>query len=106
MTPRVVARIAKLRAERAVLLGYPNHAAYQLDDQTIGSVAAVNKLLADSAAPAVANARKEGRRHAGHHRPGKRRLPAGCLGLGFILRESPAGSLRFRRVRNSNRISS
>ena len=56
----VVSRIAKLRAERAVLLGYANHAAYQLDDQTIGSVAAVNKLLADSAAPAVANARKEG----------------------------------------------
>ena len=59
-TRAVVARIAKLRAERAVLLGYPNHAAYQLEDQTIGSVAAVNKLLADSAAPAVANARKEG----------------------------------------------
>ncbi len=56
----VVARIARLRAERAVLLGYPNHAAYQLDDQTIGSVAAVNKLLADAAGPAVANARKEG----------------------------------------------
>ena len=58
-TRAVVSRIAKLRAEQAVLLGYPNHAAYQLDDQTIGSVAAVNKLLADSAAPAVANARKE-----------------------------------------------
>ncbi len=58
-TRAVVSRIARLRAERAVLLGYPNHAAYQLEDQTIGSVAAVNKLLADSAAPAVANARQE-----------------------------------------------
>ncbi len=55
-----ITRIAKLRAERANLLGYPNHAAYQLDEQTIGSVGAVNKLLADSAAPAVANAKKEG----------------------------------------------
>ena len=55
-----IARIAELRAERAVLLGYPNHAAYQLDDQTIGSVGAVNKLLADSAGPAVVNAKKEG----------------------------------------------
>ncbi len=54
-----VSKIAKLRAEQAVLLGYPNHAAYQLEEQTIGSVAAVNKLLADSAAPAVANAKKE-----------------------------------------------
>ena len=58
-TRAVVARIARLRAEHAVLLGYPNHAAYQLEEQTIGSVDAVNKLLADSAAPAVANARKE-----------------------------------------------
>ena len=55
----VIARMVKLRAERAVLLGYPNHAAYQLEDQTIGSVDAVNKLLAESAAPAVANARRE-----------------------------------------------
>ncbi len=54
-----VSKIAKLRAEQAVLLGYPNHAAYQLEEQTIGSVAAVNKLLADSATPAVANAKKE-----------------------------------------------
>ena len=34
----VVARIAKLRAERAVLLGFANHAAYQLDDQTIAAL--------------------------------------------------------------------
>ena len=59
-TRATVDRTVKLRAERAVLLGYPNHAAYELADQTIGSVAAVNKLLADSAAPAVANAKKEG----------------------------------------------
>ncbi|MBI2510784.1 MAG: M3 family metallopeptidase [Opitutae bacterium] len=54
-----VARIAKLRAERANLLGYPTHAAFQLDEQTAGSVDVVNKLLAQLAGPAVANARKE-----------------------------------------------
>jgi len=54
-----VARAARLRAERAALLGYPDHAAYQLEEQTAGSVAIVNKLLADLAAPAVANARRE-----------------------------------------------
>ncbi len=59
-TTGVVARIARLRAEHAVLLGYANHAAYQLDDQTAGSVETVNKLLADLAPPAVANARREG----------------------------------------------
>lgn len=55
----VVARLARLRAERAALLGHPTHAAYQIDDQTARTVATVNKLLADLAAPAVANARRE-----------------------------------------------
>jgi len=54
-----VVRIAQLRAERANLLGYPTHAAYSLEEQTAGSVATVNKLLAQLAPPAVANARKE-----------------------------------------------
>ena len=55
----VVTKIALLRAQRANLLGYPNHAAYQLEEQTAGDLPTVNKLLADLAAPAVANARKE-----------------------------------------------
>ncbi len=55
----IVANIAKLRAERAVLLGYPNHAALQLEEQTAGSVDTVNKLLAQLAPAAVANARRE-----------------------------------------------
>ncbi len=55
----VVARIARLRAERAALLGYASHAAYQLDEQTAGSVDTVNQLLAQLAPPAVANARRE-----------------------------------------------
>ena len=55
----VVLKIARLRAERAQLLGYANHAAYQLEDQTAGNVETVNKMLADVTPPAVANARKE-----------------------------------------------
>ncbi|MET0855418.1 MAG: M3 family metallopeptidase, partial [Telluria sp.] len=55
----VVTRLAKLRAERAVLLGYPNYAAYSLEDQTAKTTGAVNKLLAELAKPAVTNARKE-----------------------------------------------
>lgn len=53
------ARLARLRAERAQLLGYPNHAAFQLVEQTAATVPTVNKLLADLATPAVANARQE-----------------------------------------------
>ena len=55
----VVLKLAKLRAERAVLLGYPNHAAYNLADQTAKNTGAVNQLLAEFAKPAVNNARKE-----------------------------------------------
>ena len=57
---KVVSRIARLRAERATLLGYANHAAYQLEDQTAHDVPTVNKLLSDLAPAAVANAKREG----------------------------------------------
>jgi peptidyl-dipeptidase Dcp len=55
----VVLKIAKLRAERAALLGYPNYAAYNLEDQTAKTTTAVNSLLAEFAKPAVNNAKKE-----------------------------------------------
>jgi peptidyl-dipeptidase Dcp len=55
----VVARVAALRAERAALLGYPNHAAYVLENATAGTPEAVNQMLAGLAPAAVANARKE-----------------------------------------------
>ena len=55
----VVATLARKRAERAALLGYPNHAAFQLAEQTVGSVDVMNKMLAQMAVPSVANARKE-----------------------------------------------
>ncbi|WP_428312458.1 M3 family metallopeptidase [Hydrocarboniphaga sp.] len=55
----VVAEIVRVRAERAKLLGYPSHAAYQLEDSTAKTTDAVNKLLAQLAPPAVANAKRE-----------------------------------------------
>ncbi|MCC2954758.1 M3 family metallopeptidase [Massilia sp. IC2-477] len=55
----IVLQLAKLRAERAELLGYSSHAAYSLEDQTAKDTTAVNKLLSDLAAPAVRNAKKE-----------------------------------------------
>ncbi|WP_317201960.1 M3 family metallopeptidase [Janthinobacterium sp.] len=56
---KVFLNLMRLRAERAQLLGYANHAAYQLEDETAKTPAAVNKLLADLAPAGVANARKE-----------------------------------------------
>jgi peptidyl-dipeptidase Dcp len=58
-TRDVVLRTVKLRAERAALLGYASHAAYQLEDQTAKNVETVNKLLTQLAPPSVANARRE-----------------------------------------------
>ncbi len=58
-TRAIVAKVAKLRAERAALLGYENHAAYTLEDETAKTVKAVNDRLAQLAPPAVANAKKE-----------------------------------------------
>jgi len=56
---QLVLQIVKARAEKAALLGYPNFAAYSLEDQTAHDTTAVNKLLTDLAAPAVNNAKKE-----------------------------------------------
>jgi len=56
----VVARLLRLRAERARLLGYDSYAAYVLEDQSALTPQAVNRRLAELAPPAVANARREG----------------------------------------------
>jgi peptidyl-dipeptidase Dcp len=58
-TRDLVLKLVKLRAERASLLGYPNYAAYSQELETAKNPAAVNKLLAELAKPAVGNARKE-----------------------------------------------
>ena len=55
----IISRIMKLRAERANLLGYPNHAAYVLADETAKTPQAVNDMLGKLAPAAVANAKRE-----------------------------------------------
>ncbi|OIV35737.1 hypothetical protein BIV57_19870 [Mangrovactinospora gilvigrisea] len=54
-----IRRLAVLRAERAALLGYPSHAAYEVADQTARTADAVESMLARLVPPAVANARRE-----------------------------------------------
>jgi peptidyl-dipeptidase Dcp len=58
-TTKALADIVKLRAERAKLLGYPNHAAYVLEDETALTADAVNNMLRQLAPAAVANAKRE-----------------------------------------------
>ncbi|HET6436208.1 MAG TPA: M3 family metallopeptidase, partial [Xanthomonadaceae bacterium] len=55
----IVAKVAKLRAEKARLLGYPTYAAYGLEDQTAKTPEAVNDMLGKLAPAAVANAKRE-----------------------------------------------
>ena len=55
----ILANVIKLRAEKAQLMGYDNHAAYSLENQTAQTPKAVNERLSSLAPKAVANAIKE-----------------------------------------------
>jgi len=55
----ILTAVLKIRAERAQLLGFENHAAYSLSNQTAQTTQAVNERLATITPPAVANARQE-----------------------------------------------
>ncbi|NEK57795.1 M3 family metallopeptidase [Geodermatophilus sabuli] len=55
----VAVRIARVRAERARLLGFATHADLVLADQTAGSTAAVDAMLGSMVGPSLANARAE-----------------------------------------------
>jgi peptidyl-dipeptidase Dcp len=56
---KIAAEIASLRAEKAGLLGYKNHAAYILDETMAKTPEAVNKFLAELWTPAIKVARDE-----------------------------------------------
>lgn len=56
---QILSDVLRLRAERALLLGYASHADFTLEDTTAGLVASVNQRLAELAPAAVANARIE-----------------------------------------------
>ncbi len=55
----LIAEIVRLRAERAALLGYPSHAAYQLEDESAGSPDAVADMIGQVAPAALARAKEE-----------------------------------------------
>jgi peptidyl-dipeptidase Dcp len=55
----IIAQLVKLRAERARLLGYPDHAAYVLEDESAGNPAAVGDMIRQVAPAALKRAREE-----------------------------------------------
>jgi peptidyl-dipeptidase Dcp len=60
-TREVISRLAQLRARRAQLLGYPNHAAWRLGDQMAKTPEAVLKFMDALVPGATAKAAKEGK---------------------------------------------
>lgn len=55
----VIAKIAKLRADKAALLGYADYASYSISDGMAATPAAVNKMLSSLVPAALNNAKKE-----------------------------------------------
>lgn len=55
----LVTQMVRLRAERARLLGYPNHAAYVLEDESAGNPTAVADMIRQVAPAALKRAREE-----------------------------------------------
>ena len=58
-TRDLVTRISRLRAERAALLGFKDHAAYIADDQTAGTTKAVLDMLGEMVDPEMRNLETE-----------------------------------------------
>ena len=61
-TRDIIRRLAQLRAERARLLGFPNYAAFSLDNQVARTPENATRLLTQIALPATARARAEAAR--------------------------------------------
>ncbi len=58
-TRATIIRIAELRAEKAQLLGFPNYAAWSLQDQMAKTPETVEAFLSKLVPPAIANAKQE-----------------------------------------------
>ncbi len=61
-TKAIVVRLARLRSQRAKLLGYPDYATFVLDDQMARTPATAEKLMTDMVPAATAKARGEAAR--------------------------------------------
>src|SRR6202012_4242629 len=59
-TRPTIARIAQIRAQKAKLLGFPNYAAWNLQDQMAQTPEAVDKFFAKLVPASVARAKKKG----------------------------------------------
>jgi peptidyl-dipeptidase Dcp len=94
-----VARVVALRQERAALLGYPNFAAYVLEDQTAKTPATVNKLLRQLARRGGLGPREAADLQQLIDAEQAAKQPSfGCSpGTGLLRRQGARGQVRLRR---------
>jgi peptidyl-dipeptidase Dcp len=93
-TRSIVSRLAQLRAQRASLLGFPNHAAWQLKDQMAKTPENALDFMNTLVPLATARAAREGKDIQAADRRSARRLHARGLGLGFLRRAGSQGEVR------------
>ena len=96
-TRDTIARLAQLRAQKAKLLGFPNFAAWKLEDQMAKTPACRFAVHGCDRAGRDRKGRSRSQGHPGCHRRPEGRLPTPALGLGFLCRAGPQSSLRPRR---------
>ncbi len=90
-TRATIARLAQLRTEKAKLLGFPNYAAWKLENQMAKTPEAALKFMDDLVPPATANAESEAKEIQAVIDGQKSRLPTPALGLELLRRAGTQG---------------
>ena len=85
-TRDTIARMAQIRAEKAKLLGFPNYAAWKLEDQMAKTPEAALKFYGCAGARRDGKSGERSQGHPGGDRRAEGRLPAAAVGLGLLLR--------------------
>ena len=86
--------LAALRAERAALLGFADHAEYVVADQTAGTSEAVDVDARGTRRPGGGERARRGRRAPGAPRGRRRGGSAAAVGLGVLRRAAAAAAVR------------
>lgn len=79
-TRQIVVEQARLRAERAQMLGFPHHAALVAAESAAGTTQAVQDMLAPLVEPAMANARRDAATYAARMEADPQTLPGEVFG--------------------------
>ncbi len=93
-TRDTIARLAQVRAEKAKLLGYPNFAAWTLENQMAKTPEAALKFMDALVPAATAKAASGGEGYSGRYRCAEGRLYVAAVGLGVLCRAGTQGEVR------------